>query len=150
MASPASIARHPIHPALVPLPIGLWIFSFVCDAVYLFVSSAVVWDRMAFYTMLGGVAGALLAAVPGFIDFLSLTDPGVKRVALAHMLVNLSLVAMYAVNLWLRTTSPPGAVAPVVLSLVGVVLLAVAGWLGGELVFRHGVAVQRATETIGR
>ncbi|HKY59665.1 MAG TPA: DUF2231 domain-containing protein [Gemmatimonadota bacterium] len=149
MASPASIARHPIHPALVPLPIGLWIFSFVCDVVYLFVSSDVVWDRMAFYAMLGGVAGALLAAVPGFIDFLSLTDPAVKRVALAHMLVNLSLVAMYAVNLWLRTTAPSGAVAPIALSLVGVVLLAVAGWLGGELVFRHGVAVERSSQPIG-
>ena len=148
MASPASIARHPIHPALVPVPIGLWIFSLVCDAVYAFISSDVVWDRMAFYTMLGGVAGALLAAVPGFIDFLSLTDPKVKRVALAHLLLNLTIVALYAVNLWLRTTTPPGARTPIALSVVGVLLLAVAGWLGGELVFRHGVAVERPSPTI--
>ena len=149
MASRASIGKHPIHPLLVPLPIGLWIFSLVCDAVYAFVSTEVFWDRMAFWTILGGIVGALLAAVPGFIDFLSLTDPRVKRVALTHMLVNLTTVALYAVNLWLRTTSPPGAGTPVVLSVVGVLMLAVAGWLGGELVFRHGVAVERPSTPIG-
>ena len=31
MASRASIAGHPIHPMLVPLPIGLFVFSFVAD-----------------------------------------------------------------------------------------------------------------------
>jgi uncharacterized membrane protein len=148
MASPASIRKHPIHPVLVPLPVGLWIFSLICDLVYAFVSPEVFWDRMAQWTMVGGLAGALLAAVPGFIDFLSLTDPRVKRVALTHMLVNLTTVALYAVNLWLRTTSPPGAGTPVVLSVIGVLLLGVAGWLGGELVFRHGVAVARPSPPI--
>lgn len=148
MASPASIARHPIHPVLVPLPIGLWIFSLVCDVVYAFVSGETFWDRMAFWTMLGGIAGALLAAIPGFIDFLSLTDARVKRVALTHMLVNLTVVVLYAVNLWLRTTAPPGAGTPVVLSVIGVLMLGVAGWLGGELVFRHGVAVERPSPPI--
>ena len=148
MASPASIGKHPLHPILVPLPIGLWIFSLVCDAVYAFVSSDIFWDRMAQWTMLGGIAGALLAAVPGFIDFLSLTDSRVKRVALTHMLVNLTTVALYAVNLWLRTASPPGAGTAVALSVVGVLMLAVAGWLGGELVFRHGVAVERSSPSI--
>jgi uncharacterized membrane protein len=148
MASAASIRKHPIHPVLVPLPIGLWVFSLICDLVYAFVSPEVFWDRMAQWTMAGGLAGALLAAVPGFIDFLSLTDPRVKRVALTHMLVNLTTVALYAVNLWLRTTSPPGAGTPVVLSVIGVLLLGVAGWLGGELVFRHGVAVARPSPPI--
>lgn len=149
MASPASIRKHPIHPILVPLPIGLWIFSLVCDGVYTFWTNGDFWDWMALYTMFGGTAGALLAAVPGFIDFLSLSDPRVKRVALAHMLLNLTIVALYAVNLWLRTTSEPGAAAPMVLSIVAVVLLGISGWLGGELVFRHGVAVDRQPPAVG-
>jgi len=149
MASRASIRKHPIHPILVPLPIGLWIFSLACDVVYLFVSTNAVWDQMAFYTMVGGVAGALLAALPGFIDFLSLSDPPVKRIALTHMLVNLTVVILFAANLLLRAASPPGAPAPMVLSVVGVILLGVAGWLGGELVFRHGVGVERQPPMIG-
>jgi hypothetical protein len=30
---------------------------------------------------------------------------------------------------------------PFVLSIFGVVLIAISGWLGGEMVFKHGVAV---------
>ena len=139
----ARLFNHPIHPMLIPLPIGLWIFSFVCDLVYRFLSSDPVWDEVALYSMAGGIAGALLAALPGFVDFLSLEEPRVRRVAFTHMLVNLTTVALYAVNLWLRTESPPGAGTPFVLSVVGVLLLGVAGWLGGELVFRYGVAVEQ-------
>ncbi|MGH7572444.1 MAG: DUF2231 domain-containing protein [Gemmatimonadota bacterium] len=139
----ARLFKHPIHPMLVPVPIGLWIFSFVCDLVYRFLSDNVIWDEVAFYTMAGGIVGALLAALPGFVDLLSLNDPATRRIALAHMLVNLTTVVLFAINLWLRTNSPPGAGVPVVLSLVGVLLLGVAGWLGGELVFRHGVGVER-------
>jgi uncharacterized membrane protein len=137
----ARILNHPIHPMLVPLPIGLWIFSFACDLVYRFLSDLERWDTMALYTMAGGIAGALLAALPGFLDYLSLEDRATRRVATTHMLINLTTVGIYAVNLWLRTTSPPGAATPFALSIVGIILLGVAGWLGGELVFRHGVAV---------
>lgn len=146
---PARFFKHPIHPMLIPLPIGLLTFSFVCDLVYRFLSSDPVWDSIAFYTMAGGIVGALMAALPGFVDFLSISDPAARRVAWTHMLVNLTTVALYAINFWLRTTSPPGAGTPIVLSLVGVLLLGVAGWLGGELVFRHGVAVERKPSPIG-
>ena len=145
----ARLFKHPIHPMLIPLPIGLWIFSLVCDLVYRFLSDSLIWDDVAFYTMAGGIVGALLAALPGFIDFLSLQDPTVRRVAFTHMLVNLTTVALYAVNLWLRTISPPGAGTPLILSILGVLLLGVAGWLGGELVFRHGVAVEQEPSRIG-
>ena len=137
----AQIFKHPIHPMLVPLPIGLWIFSFLCDLAYRFLSDNVLWNDMALYTMAAGIAGALLAALPGFLDYLSLEDRATRRVATAHMLINLTTVGLYAVNLWLRTTTSPGAATPFALSIVGMILLSVAGWLGGELVFRHGVAV---------
>ena len=65
MHTPASIAGHPIHPMLVPLPIGLWIFSFVCDLAFVFGSGAAVWSTVALYTMAGGIVGALLAAIAG-------------------------------------------------------------------------------------
>jgi len=58
MASPASIARHPIHPMLVVFPIGLWVFSFVADLVRV-AGGAPLWTDLAFYSMLGGLIGAL-------------------------------------------------------------------------------------------
>ena len=147
MQTPASIARHPIHPMLIVLPIGLWVFSLVCDIVVHVSSDETVqtlWFALAYYTMAGGLVGALLAAVPGLIDFLSLSPGRIKKLATMHMALNLAVVALYAVNLWLRTTSPPSADLGFALSLLAVVLLGFSGWVGGEMVHVHGVGVSAA------
>jgi uncharacterized membrane protein len=141
MSTPASIAGHPIHPILVTVPIGLWVFSLVSDIIFAAGLGGPVWHDVAFYTMAGGVVGALLAAVPGLVDFLSLRDSNARKVGAFHMILNLTLVALYAVNLWLRMNSLPRAVMPIALSVVAVVLLLVSGWLGGELVFKYGTGV---------
>lgn len=140
MRTPASIARHPIHPMLVPIPIGLWLFSFACDLLFVLGSGASLWYTLAFYTMIGGFIGAALAAIPGFIDMLAL-DGVRKRIALMHMSVNLALVALYAFNIGLRIGGPGHDTLPAVLSAVAVALLAVSGWLGGHMVYVHRVAV---------
>jgi uncharacterized membrane protein len=139
MKTPASIAGHPIHPMLVAIPIGLWIFSLVCDLAPLFGAASPSWPIVALYTLAGGIAGALLAAVPGFIDLLSLASP-IRRTALIHMGINLTVVALYAVNLWLRLNGT----TLVWLSVLALGLLVVSGWLGGKMVFEHGVGVGRA------
>src|SRR5688572_22724486 len=71
MRTPASVAGHPIHPMLIVFPVGLLIFSLVCDLISLVVTDDSVWATVALYTMVGGFIGALLAAVPGLIDLLS-------------------------------------------------------------------------------
>lgn len=142
MASPASIQKHPIHPMLIPFPIALWIFSFACDVIYAMGWGGGLWKDMAFYTMAGGMLGALAAAVPGYIDYRSLTDPEATTIGRWHMLTNLSIVVLFAVNLSLRMWSEPGAILPVLLSLIGLAMLGVSGWLGGELVYVHRVAVE--------
>jgi len=145
MASRASIYRHPIHPMLVAFPIGLWVFSFVCDIVALNrPENSVFWNDMAFYTMAGGTLGAVLAAIPGFIDYLSLHDPRVKRIATTHLVVNLVVVILYVFNLGFRLNQPVETKSvSVLISAIAIVLLAISGWLGGSMVFVHGVAVER-------
>lgn len=144
MNTPASIAKHPIHPMLIVFPIGLWIFSLICDFVAIAragTDAEVVWATVALYTMAGGVVGALLAAVPGLIDLLSLTDPDVRKIAITHMSINLAIVAIYLVNLWLRIGGMESRL-PVGLSVLTVLMLGVSGWLGGEMVHVHGIGVQ--------
>ena len=142
MAGRAQIARHPIHPMFVVFPIALWIFAFVCDLAFHWGSMNPFWKDVAYYAMLGGVIGALAAAIPGLIDYGSLREPRAKRVATAHLVLNLTIVVLYVANLWVRTRTAPDATGPVWLSLASLILLVVAGWLGGELVYVHGVAVE--------
>src|SRR5262245_45637647 len=98
MRTPANMAKHPIHPMLVPIPIGLWLFSLVCYLIGL-AGYQGAWPTVALYAMVGGIIGALLAAIPGLIDLLSLPS-GVKSVGVAHMTINLTVVALYVINTW--------------------------------------------------
>jgi uncharacterized membrane protein len=146
MASKASIGGHPIHPMLVPFPIGLLVFSLIADVIYLWRGNPVWENYIAFYTLLGAIIGAAAAAVPGLIDWATLTDPAAIKVANWHARVNITGLVIFIVSFYLRTASGSKWIAslprlPFILSLIGVIGLSVAGYLGGELVFRHGVAV---------
>ena len=141
MRTPANIAGHPIHPMLVTIPIGLWIFSLVADLVALRSGSPQSWALVAYYSMVGGIVGALVAALPGLIDLLSLQDRSIKKTALIHMSINLTIVALYVVNAWLRRrASVPGDVT-LTLSVLAIAMLLVSGWLGGKMVYLSGVGV---------
>jgi uncharacterized membrane protein len=133
---------------LIPFPIALWAFSLIADVIYLWRGNPAWRDWIAFYTLLAGIIGAALAAVFGIIDWLSIKDREVKKVADWHARLNVIALLIFAASFYLRTTSGAGLVGgshtiPFVLSVVGVILITISGWLGGELVFRHGVAVDR-------
>src|SRR5215212_2813443 len=146
MASPASLGRHPIHPMLIPFPIALWVFSLIADVIYLWRGNPVWRDWIAFYALLAGIIGAIAAAVFGIIDWLSIKDGEVKKIANWHARLNVIALLVFAASFYLRTTGGARLVSgsytiPLVLSVVGVILISISGYLGGELVFKHGVAV---------
>lgn len=140
MASPASVERHPIHPMLVVFPIALFIFSLISDFIYRGGGDPA-WNNTAWYTMGGGILGGLAAAVPGLIDYMSIRGAQTKRVATLHMGLNLTVIVLFIVSFIMRPNMEVGANAPLVLSIVGVATLLVSGWLGGSLVYIHGMAV---------
>jgi len=147
MASTASAGGHPVHPMLIPFPIALWIFSLIADLVYLWRGNPVWRDYVAFYALLAGIIGAAAAAVPGIVDWLSIKDRAVKRIADWHARLNVIALIVFLIDFYLRTTSGGRWVGgsltiPLVLSVFGIILIAISGWLGGEMVYVHGVAVE--------
>jgi uncharacterized membrane protein len=141
MRTPAQIAGHPIHPMLVALPIGMWVFSLVADLIALRSGSPQSWHSAALYAMVGGLIGALAAAVPGLIDLLSLRDKPIQSTAIKHMAINLTIVALYLVNAWMRIQGVGSTSMTLGLSVVAIGMLLVSGWLGGKMVYEAGVAV---------
>jgi uncharacterized membrane protein len=140
MASPASVKKHPLHPMLVTVPIGLWVFALVCDIVAISGGKGP-WSSVALYSVAGGIVGAILAAVPGLMDYFSIDEAEMRRIATFHLIVNLAAVVVFAVNLWCRFILPTTSVVPLILSIVGVVGIGIGGWLGGEMVYVKGMAV---------
>jgi len=96
---------------------------------------------VAYYTMVGGIVGALAAAVFGLVDLLSLPPGHTKKIGVTHMVINLVVVGLFICNAWLRHGSANADGTTFLMSLVGVGLLAISGWLGGKLVFEAGVGV---------
>lgn len=141
--SRASVAGHPIHPMLVVFPIGLWVFSLVADLIHL-AGGGAAWSITAFYAIAGGIIGAVAAAVFGAIDLYSMKDPVIRRVGTLHMILNLTVTVLFAFNLGWRVAGDPGAIVPIILSILAIVLLGISGWLGGEMVYVHGAGVRPA------
>ncbi len=146
MRSKVSILGHPLHPMLVALPIGLFGWTLVADIVYAASGRTHEWYSIAFWAGSAAIVTALLAALPGFGDYLTMAvHSDARGIATAHMLLNLTVVALFFVAMLLMLGD--GAVgggrqaAVLVLHAVGVGLLLLSGWLGGELVFRHHLAM---------
>jgi uncharacterized membrane protein len=142
MESKAKLAGHPIHPMLVVFPLGLLSTSFIFDLLHLAMGGER-WGYAAFYMIATGILGALLSAVFGLVDWLAI-PPGTRarRVGALHGGGNLVVVALFILSWGIRYGNPGQAGgSAVVLSLLGVLLALVTGWLGGELVDRLGVGV---------
>lgn len=137
----ARLAGHPIHPIVVGIPIGLCTFSVFADIMRLTGWGKPVWFDVALYAIAGGIVGALLAAVPGLVDYLTVTDARLRDIAFAHMIAALFVVGIFGFTLWRRWSGDHG-IFPVAVSTVGLLLLGVVGWLGGEMVFVHGMGME--------
>jgi len=143
MKSRASIGGHPVHPILIPFPLALWVTSFVVDVLFYFLRHPTLLVISKFM-LAAGCLGAIAAAIPGIIDWLAIKDGEVKKAANWHARLNITALIVFAISFFLRLGSYSEFVGrkltiPFLLSLIGVVLITISGWLGGELVFRYGV-----------
>ena len=143
---------HPLHPMLIVFPLGLFAIALVCDVIYLATNNTD-FATVAFWNITLGILLGLLAAIFGLVDWLAI--PGgtrAKQVGLFHGVGNVVIVGLFIVS-WLlrqpRAAYAPDAL-PFVVALLGVALALVTAWLGGELVYRLGVAVDRDAQLNAR
>lgn len=137
---------HPFHPILVTVPIGAWVAAFVFDLVSRAAGEAAVFAKGAFWLVIIGLAGAVVAALFGLLDLLTIpTDTKAFRIGLIHLALNVAVLALLAVSLALRSGhlddvdgTPVGAI---ILTAIGLAVLGVSGWLGGMLSYHFGVRV---------
>jgi len=137
---------HPVHPILVTLPIGAWVFSLVFDLISYASSEPRIWSHGAMWLMLFGVLGAALAAIFGSIDLLNVPR-GTAAFATGriHAVLNSTALVLFLGNfIWRYRTQDGWDAAPVgslVLSIVGLAVVGASGFLGGKLAYHYGVRV---------
>jgi uncharacterized membrane protein len=144
MESRAKLFGHPIHPMLIPFPLGLLATSVIFDVIHRLTGNTL-WAEMAYWLILAGIVGGLAAAPFGLIDWLAI--PGgtrAKSIGMWHGIGNVVVLAFFVVSWLLRRDAPREPwLLPFLLSLLGLAIAAVTGWLGGELVDRLAVGVDR-------
>lgn len=142
MESKAKFLGHPIHPMLIVLPLGLLSGSVIFDLIRYFDIFRVS-AEVGFWMAVTGIIGGLAAAVFGLIDWLAIPS-GTRawKIGLYHGAVNVVVVGLFAVGTYTRMDNPGYSESSISigLSIVGIVLSLVGGWLGGELVHRLDVS----------
>jgi uncharacterized membrane protein len=141
MQAKARILGHPIHQMLIVFPLGLLGASVICDIIAL--AGHPDWHRTAYRLMELGILGGLLAAVFGFVDWISIpSNTRAKRIGALHGVGNVIVTGLFIASWFLRrpVVLTPGGAA-LALSFVALAIALFTGWLGGELVDRLSIGV---------
>lgn len=147
MLSKARIGSHPLHPMLIAIPVTSYLATFAA-LVGLAVSRDPFWFRVALWANLVGVISALVAAVPGAVDLYGLVPRRTvaRRTGMVHAIANVAALVLFAINLYLMADAygdgdALNRTAALILTGGGVLLTALAGWFGWEMVQRHHIGV---------
>jgi nitrite reductase/ring-hydroxylating ferredoxin subunit/uncharacterized membrane protein len=139
---------HPLHPVITDVPITAWMLTAIFDIIWLIAHTS--WAAYgAFVTVIVGLLGALGAIMTGLVDW-SDTYGAERRVGLDHALFNATATILYLVSFVLRFLSGPGdGIVAVLIGFVGLVSVIYAAYLGGDMVFTRGTAVNHTAWEAG-
>jgi uncharacterized membrane protein len=142
MEAKAKLFGHSIHQMLIVFPLGLLGMGVVFDIVHMSTHNPL-FAAVAYWMMVSGLVGGLLAAPFGLIDWFGIpAGTRAKRVGAAHGIGNVVVLVLFLGSVLLRRddmAAPPPAAY--VCSFLGLLLALFTGWLGGELVARFGIGV---------
>jgi uncharacterized membrane protein len=135
---------------VVPLPIGAFLSSLIFDILTHTRAHGLPYLVDGAFWLIGvGLIGALVAAIPGILDFRTIPR-GTPAFATArtHVTLNAVTAALFAIGYFWRAGDhlelDKTRVGQLTLSAVAVALLIVAMWLGGTLTYHHGRRVARS------
>ena len=141
--STASIAGHPLHVMLVPIPISCFVGTFCTDIAY-WQTANMLWADMSAWLLTVGLIVSVFVVLFGLIDFLG--DRRIRALAPAwrHGLGNALVIILSIFNAFIHSRDAYTSVFPEGLILSGVVvaILLFTGWNGWTMVYRHGVGVR--------
>lgn len=149
MESRFRLFGHPIHPMVVAYPVAFYTGTLAAYIVY-GANADRFWLKLAIALNVAGVAMAVVAALPGFIDWLLAIPRGhpAKRTGLIHAGFNVVALALFAISMVMYlpkwNVGSPSADAGIMLSAIGVGFTILAGFKGWTLVQDHHVGVKMA------
>ena len=152
MQAKVTVFHHPLHAILTDLPIGCFVLAFIWNIVAL-LANAQPWYAMTFWATLTGIILVAPTALVGLLDYTKVLErkhPG-RGTATFHLIANVSATIFFLASLIFRggpgPLGVPARVGTFILALIGIGLLALGGYLGGHLVYHHGIGVPPEGDT---
>lgn len=142
MKSRAHFKGHPLHPILVSFPIAFYTGTLLFDILAKTYSPEFLFT--AYNLEITALVSAGLAAIPGIIDYIYTVPPNstAKKRGGKHALTNVGVIIFFVVALIYRANNEvPNINILIALEGAGWILLLIAGWMGGTLVFRNQIGV---------
>jgi nitrite reductase/ring-hydroxylating ferredoxin subunit/uncharacterized membrane protein len=130
---------HPLHPALVTVPIGAWTGSTMLDLAWLSDEDDGV-ARSADMLLSLGLVGALGSAATGLSNWVD-TDGQEQRTGILHALLNGGVTVLNLSSLLLRLSGQRRAA--IGLSGVALAMTLYSAYIGGELGYATAIGVNR-------
>lgn len=136
---------HPIHPPLTDVVIGTYTFALVAATADVLGISTNAATHGWWLALVFGLLATIVTATTGFVDWLRIqTGTPLWRTTTAHMIAMLLASGVFLAAVVAGKGSFDAGnieMGPYVLTVAGYLLLTVGGWLGGSVVFVHGMRV---------
>jgi nitrite reductase/ring-hydroxylating ferredoxin subunit/uncharacterized membrane protein len=142
MKSRANFRGHPLHPIFIVFPVAFLTGTLLFDVLGL-ITGNIIFQQTGIILEISGILSALVAAVPGFIDYFFTVPPKstAKKRATKHMIFNLTAVAIFFIAFLLRQNKDLSLFIILAIEAAGFIMLSIAGWMGGTLVHRNQIGI---------
>jgi len=139
--SRASFGGHPLHPVMIHFPVAALMGLVATDLAYLYTADPF-WARVSLWLAGVGAFGGWIASIAGAIDLFTVRRIRRLITGWCHAIFAIMLLSLASLN-WIQRIEAAEAVYPwgLYLSLLTGALIALTGWLGGQLVYEHAVGV---------
>jgi uncharacterized membrane protein len=144
MYSKAKLFGYNVHPMILVFPVAFYTSTLLLYILYI-LNNNIFWFRVGYVANLAAIITAILAAIPGLIDFLNIpSDSNAKRVGFFHMILNILALLLYAISFLFQKDNwenPANVGISIGLSATGFILTCIAGYIGWSMVQKHHVGV---------
>lgn len=142
MRSRIHFKTHPVHPILAAFPIAFLTGALIFDLLFYFYGNDAL-SQTAYFLTIAGIAGGLLAAIPGVIDLLSTVPPksSARTRGIKHGVLNTIVLLLFGCALIIRSNNTTELLQLLAIEGLGVILMGISGFLGGTLVYRNQIGV---------
>ncbi|MBB2941270.1 putative membrane protein [Actinoplanes lutulentus] len=133
MQSRLRLGGHAVQPLLLMFPLGLFAMALIFDLASL-LGGPKLFGTLAFWNIVAGLAGGLFAALAGGFEAFTARNPDAARVAFLSLLLDGSVLILFAVLTLTRVRGQDRLADPglLVVEVAGLALAVFGAWFGGR------------------